>query len=204
MKINKKKKFIPIIIVITILVILLSIFYYFIYLRPNSDNTAINSENTSNTKKDDSTNSNIPKINNETIVTSTGAKINIVTSYDKSMFKGKKSLVFFWASWCSHCLEEMEVIKESMKEYSNKGYNIYAISHDNELEKLVAFMENENIQFDVYFDIGKIIRFNLDPKANTLPLLYVINEDVSIGKKFDGATTKPVVYEFVQYIEKNK
>ena len=50
--------------------------------------------------------------NNNTIIqVDEDSSIRIITKYDENMFKGHKSLVFFWASWCSHCQEELDVIK---------------------------------------------------------------------------------------------
>ncbi len=141
---------------------------------------------------------------NYTVTTKNGSKIFVVKTYDENIFKGKKSLVFFWASWCPHCIEEIAVIKQTMIDYSNKGYNIYAISHDNDLDTLISFMEKEDIQFNVYFDKGRIIRKAIDPPANTIPLIYAINENISIGKKYEGSSTKVKVAEFISFIETGK
>ena len=141
---------------------------------------------------------------NYTVSTKNGSKVFVVKTYDENIFKGKKSLVFFWASWCPHCIEEIAVIKQTMIDYSNKGYNIYAISHDNDLDTLISFMEKENINFNVYFDKGRIIRKAIDPPANTIPLIYAINENISIGKKYEGSSTKSKVAEFISFIETGK
>lgn len=199
---NLKKKNIFIIITLIILAIILtSVFYIVPMISEYIENKNTTSSNNSEESK---SNTDVAETNTEVAYTKSGAKIKIVTVYDENMFKGQKSLIFFWASWCSHCQDEVEVIKESMKEYSNKGFNIYAISHDNDLNELISFMEKENIEFDVYYDKGRIIRKNLDPEASTVPLLYVINEDLSIAKKFDGPANKDTVNQFVNYIKINK
>lgn len=154
-------------------------------------------------KEDNKNKNNTPKLNTEVITTKTGSKVIVVKKYDKSMFENKKSLVFFWASWCSHCIDEITVLKESMENYKNRGFNIYTISHDNDLSTLIKYIEDENITFDVYFDLGRITRKELDPSADSVPLTYVINEDLSIGKKKDGSADLKTIQSYVDYIETN-
>lgn len=204
---NIKNKNLFIFITIAIILTTAIIFIFIKYILTNyTKSTLLLTQNTTTgiTKEKAKGTTDTTNLKNETITTKTGAKIIVVKSYDESMFKGKKSLVFIWASWCSHCLDEISVIKETMKDYSNKGYNIYAISHDNDLDTLTAFMEKENIEFNVYFDKGRIMRSKFDPEASTVPLLYVLNKDISIGKKNDGVADKTKVLEFINYINANK
>ncbi len=200
MNVYKKNVFVAIIIVV--LTLLVTVFLFFVSSMPKDWTSS--SSNNKDSYSFEEENENIEPQEGDAISTSTGAKVHIVNSYNEKMFKGKKSLVFFWASWCSHCLEELDVIKESMKTYSNRDFNIYVISHDYKLQELTSFMEKENIQFDMYFDENRIIRKNIDPPASSVPLLYVINEDISIAKKADGAVTFDKVKQFVDYIETAK
>ncbi|RZL20498.1 MAG: AhpC/TSA family protein [Pedobacter sp.] len=45
-------------------------------------------------------------------------------------FKGKYTLVDFWASWCIPCRKENPAVVEAYKKFQNKGFDILAISLD--------------------------------------------------------------------------
>lgn len=186
-------------VIILILFIVFLAFIYFFYIQPKYF------KNISEVKNQN-INENIDYISNtnDKIYTENGTEIEIIKNYDENMFKGKETLIFFWASWCTHCLEEISVISQSMKEFSNKGYNIYAISHDNDIDELVKFMNKENIKFKVYYDEKRTIRANIDPPARTIPLLYVINENISIVQKNEGSFDINIVKDYIKYIKTGK
>lgn len=128
------------------------------------------------------------------------SSIRIIKEYDENMFKGKKSLVFFWASWCSHCQEEYEVVKTAITEYQNRGYNIYLVSHDYKISELADFMKNNDLNYEVYFDENRIIRSNFDPEASSVPLTYIIDENARLIASHNGPIT---LDELNKLIDKN-
>ena len=48
-----------------------------------------------------------------------------------SSLRGKVVLVDFWASWCGPCRKENPHVKEIYSKYKDKGFEIYAVSLDN-------------------------------------------------------------------------
>ena len=138
-------------------------------------------------ENDDTTKPNTEKDAAEAVIqVDEDSSIIIVKKYDENMFKGKKSLVFFWASWCSHCKEEYEVVKTALEEYQNRGYNIYLISHDYKVEELPEFMKNNDLNYEVYFDEKRIIRASFDPEASSVPLTYIIDENARLIASHNG------------------
>ena len=105
------------------------------------------------------------------------------------MFKGHKSLIFFWASWCSHCQEEYDVVKTAISDYQNQGYNIYVVSHDYVQEELVNFMKNNDFNYEVYYDETRVIRSNINPEASSVPLTYILDENANLIASHDGTIT---------------
>lgn len=136
----------------------------------------------------ESTHSNdLPLNSNDTIEVDENSSIKIITEYDESMFKGKKSLVFFWASWCSHCQEEYDVVKTAITKYQNRGFNIYVVSHDHTTDELAKFMKNNDFNYEVYFDEQRVIRAHFNPEASSVPLTYIIDENAKFIASYEGA-----------------
>ena len=49
-----------------------------------------------------------------------------------SSLKGKNVLIEFWASWCTTCKSENRRLKKIYKNYQNKGFEVFAVSLDND------------------------------------------------------------------------
>ena len=176
-KMKEKKDNLLFIIICIVAIISLALFIYtFVkYLENNDDlNSTLgnkqNFEEKHTSTKDTST----------VITVDEDSSIRVIDQYDETMFKGHKSIIFFWASWCSHCREEIPVLKTVISDYQNKGYNIYLVSHDNKIEELSDFMKSEDLNYEVYFDIQRIIRANFDPEASSVPLTYIIDENAKL------------------------
>lgn len=177
-------------IIITILIILIILLSY-IFINTYIDYLNITNELENETYEADKTETyNEPvEENYNTIQVDDDPSIKIVTEYDENMFKGNKSLIFFWASWCSHCQEEYDVIKTAISDYQNRGFNIYIVSHDYEKDELSTFMKNNELNYEVYFDENRVIRAHFNPEASSVPLTYIIDENAKLIASHDGPIT---------------
>ncbi len=59
-------------------------------------------------------------------VNSTGKTVSIRD------FKGKYTLIYFWASWCNYCLKENSTLLNLHETYKDRGFEIIAISLDSD------------------------------------------------------------------------
>ena len=52
-----------------------------------------------------------------------------------SSLKGRVVLIDFWASWCGPCRAENPNVVKAYKKYQSKGFDIYSVSLDKDMEK---------------------------------------------------------------------
>jgi cytochrome c biogenesis protein CcmG/thiol:disulfide interchange protein DsbE len=63
-------------------------------------------------------------------------------------------LISFWATWCKPCVEELTEYKKLYNEYKDKGFNMIAVSTDDEktVAKVKPFVKSKNYNFPVLLD----------------------------------------------------
>lgn len=74
------------------------------------------------------------------------AKLNNVTLFDGSKFdvesvKGKVTLLYFWASWCPICRNEMPVIQKHYTTYRDRGFTVIAINFRDKIDNARKMLE---------------------------------------------------------------
>lgn len=65
--------------------------------------------------------------------------------FDWAAYKGKVVLVDFWATWCGPCRAELPNVKANYEKYHAKGFEVVAISLDEDREALAGFLKDEAI-----------------------------------------------------------
>ena len=88
------------------------------------------------------------------------------------------AVVVFWATWCSHCVEEAEDLNNFIS--SNLGRKIIVVSHDYTKEDLEEYLKEKGYNWFVILDTDKTIREKLDPGSKGIPSSYLVNKDMNI------------------------
>ena len=88
------------------------------------------------------------------------------------------AVVVFWATWCSHCVEEAEDLNRFIS--SNLGRKIIVVSHDYTKEDLEEYLKEKGYNWFVILDTDKTIREKLDPGSKGIPSSYLVNKDMNI------------------------
>lgn len=68
-------------------------------------------------------------------------------SLSLSSLKGKIVLVDFWASWCGPCRAENPNVVKAYNTYKSKGFDIYSVSLDKDLDKWKAAIQKDNLSW---------------------------------------------------------
>jgi len=84
-----------------------------------------------------------------------------------SEVKGKAVLLEFWASWCGPCRKENPNLVKTFKKYNPKGFEIFAVSLDEDEENWIKAIEKDSLNWKQVSD--------LKGKGNEASLIYGIN-----------------------------
>lgn len=111
---------------------------------------------------------------------------NIMTneSITLSKYKGKVTLVNFWATWCPPCKAEIPSLNRLYEHYDGK-IAVIAISVDRADDtKIMDFAKANNMQFDIAHDTDIIVRaYKIDP----IPTTFILDKNGKIVKKMVGS-----------------
>lgn len=70
----------------------------------------------------------------------------------KELIKGKKSIIFFWATWCPYCRQEIATLSKNMPDVQKKGIELVFINVGEAPNKVRSFLEKNKIKADVFLD----------------------------------------------------
>ena len=111
----------------------------------------------------------------------------------------ENALVVFWATWCSHCVEEAEELNKFIT--SNPQKKVIIVSHDYTKEDLEKYLNEKGYNWFVIIDTDKTIREDLDPGSKGIPSSYLVNKDKNILNFHKGKLTLEQFNSFSNGIE---
>lgn len=109
------------------------------------------------------------------------------------------AVVVFWATWCSHCVEEAEDLNNFIT--SNPQKKVIIVSHDYTKEDLEKYLNEKGYNWFVIIDTDKTIRENLDPGSKGIPSSYLVNKDKNILNFHKGKLTLEQFNSFSNGVE---
>jgi peroxiredoxin len=93
-------------------------------------------------------------------------------------YRGKITVVNFWASWCPPCVEEIPSLNRLREQMQGQPFELISINYADSPEKIHEFMSRVNVQFPVLIDPnGKVSQ-----QWNVIgfPSTFVIGKDGKI------------------------
>ena len=114
-------------------------------------------------------------------------------------FKGKVTLVNFWATSCVTCVAEMPKLISTFEKYKSQGYGTVAVAMAYDPPSYVVnFVQTRKLPFDVAIDnTGAVAKAWGDVRLT--PTTYIVNKRGEIVKRYVGA---PDFAELHRLIEK--
>jgi thiol-disulfide isomerase/thioredoxin len=72
--------------------------------------------------------------------------------FDVGDFKGKVTLVNFWASWCGPCVEEIPSLNRLKEKMQDQPFQLISVNYAESAQQIRAFMKKVNVAFPVLLD----------------------------------------------------
>jgi len=76
-----------------------------------------------------------------------GGEVNLKTYRD-----GKRTVVFFWATWCPHCARELQVLNTLKGEITQQDIKIVLVDVGESEDMVDRYLKKKNIVMDVFLD----------------------------------------------------
>ncbi|MBZ0106229.1 MAG: TlpA family protein disulfide reductase [Sulfuricella denitrificans] len=98
--------------------------------------------------------------------------------------RGKVVLVNFWATWCPYCRHEMPAMEAFYADYRGRGFEILALSQDDDASAVMDFMTREGYHFPVAMadaSIGPALG-----GVSRLPTSFVIDRSGVVRHRISG------------------
>ncbi len=89
-------------------------------------------------------------------------------------WKGKVVLVDFWATWCQPCQKSFPKLEELRVKYSASGFEIVAVSEDDEQNGVKEFGASYGTKFPLLWDKDKSIANKWHPPA--MPSSFLVDK----------------------------
>jgi peroxiredoxin len=114
-------------------------------------------------------------------------------------FKGKVTLVNFWATDCATCMAEMPQMAATYEQYKDKGYDMVAVAVQGDKPAYVVnYAQSRKLPFKVAIDnTGAIAQ--AWGQVRLTPTSYLLNKQGQIVKRYVG---EPDFGELHKLIEK--
>lgn len=102
------------------------------------------------------------------------AKASDGTTIDTSKFKGKVTLVNYFASWCGPCKKEFPYLVRYQKELKGKGFQVVSIGVDTTPEPSLEFAKKFGANFPVISDPESVLMGKM--MVYSMPASYLVDK----------------------------
>ncbi len=117
--------------------------------------------------------------------------------FDWSQYQGKVVLVTFWATWCAPCRREIPTLLEAYNAYHDKGFEIVAISVDDDRQALEEFLKVNHLPWTILFD-----REAPGEKMSEKFGVIAVPQMILVGRDGKVVTTGIRGHNLTEYLEK--
>ena len=105
-----------------------------------------------------------------------------------SGYRGRITMIDFWATWCPPCRGEMPNVIATYRQYHAQGFDIIGVSLDEDRDALVNFTQAQGMAWQQYFDgLGWNNQLAKKYGVRSIPMDYLLDRHgIIIGKELRG------------------
>lgn len=101
-----------------------------------------------------------------------------------SEYRGKVTLVDFWATWCPPCVASMPTLQAVQDAYGDRGFQVLGVNQEpGEEDKVAAFLQERKLSFPVVMDAEGIAAAW---GVFTYPTSFLLDRDGVIRQVYRG------------------
>ena len=121
-------------------------------------------------------------------------------SIDVGRFRGRVVLVYFWATWCKPCTEDLPQIRALYEKHHNQGFEIVGINLDSTPEPIKPFVAQFRIAWPQIYQPGGLT----SPLAHqygiiSLPTMFLVGQDGKVlNRSVSAADLKKQIPELLK------
>jgi peroxiredoxin len=98
--------------------------------------------------------------------------------------RGKVVLINFWATWCKPCEDEMPAMEELYRTLQPEGFELIAISVDDEVAPVASFREQLGLSFPILMDSEKEVASAY--QTHRFPESFLVGRDGVVVERYIG------------------
>ncbi len=87
---------------------------------------------------------------------------------------GKKAILIFWATWCPHCHEELERVRQNLESIKAKGIEVVLVDIGETKEEVKSYLSNQGIALESFLDEENSVAGQYNVQG--VPSVFLIDE----------------------------
>jgi len=100
-------------------------------------------------------------------------------------FRGKVTIVNFWATWCPPCVEEIPSLNRLRQRMQGKAFDLISVDYAEDRQQVVEFLKEVDVHFPVLLDADGAVSAKWG--ALVFPSTFVVGPDGKIVYGVNGA-----------------
>jgi thiol-disulfide isomerase/thioredoxin len=120
---------------------------------------------------------------------------------DVEQWKGKVVMVNFWATWCPVCQTEMPGWQKFYEANRDKGFEMIALSVDDGVEEVNAFLAKKPYRFPVAWRFDKQEDDDF-PTVRSTPTTYFVDKRGMVALKHIGRMSEEFLKQTVESLQR--